>query len=158
MMERQKFQTRKFLLRGESQREALIALAKNLPLDQEKPLEAVIREEVKPRKPDQNSAYWAGPLRDIAEQAWHNGRQYSAELWHEIYKRLYLPEDDDPEIETLARSGYRKWDFLPNGERVLVGSTTQLLVKGFAIYLTKVEADGASMGVIYHQSPNEVMA
>ena len=157
-MERQKFQTRKFLLRGESQRDALIALAQNLPLDPEKPLEALIREEVKPRKPDQNSAMWAGPLRDIAEQAWVAGQTYSAEVWHEHFKRQYLPEDDDPDLAVLAKEGYRKWDYLPTGERVLVGSTTQLTVKGFAIYLTKVEADGASMGVIYHPSPNEVMA
>ncbi len=157
-MERQKFQTRKFLLRGESQREALIALAQNLPLDPEKPIEAVIREEVKPRKPDQNSAYWAGPLRDIAEQAWVAGQTYSAEVWHEHFKRQYLPEDDDPDLAVLAKEGYRKWGYLPTGERVLVGSTTQLTVKGFAIYLTKVEADGASMGVIYHPNPNEVTA
>lgn len=151
-MERQKFQTRKFLLRGESQRDALIALAQNLPLDPEKPLEAFIREEVKPRKPDQNAAMWAGPLRDIEQQAWLDGRTFKADVWHEHFKREFLPEEYDPD---LCLEGYRKWDYLPTGERVLVGSTTQLKAKGFAQYLMQVEAFGASLGVIYRANPRE---
>jgi hypothetical protein len=151
-MKRQKFEQRKILLRAELQRQGAIALINNLPLDADKPLEIVVREEVKGRKLDQNALMWVGPLADIAEQAWVEGRQFSAEVWHEHFKRAYLPEEIDPE---LCKEGYRKWDYTPAGERVLVGSTTDLTVKGFAQYLTQVEADGANMGVQFHVNPND---
>lgn len=111
-----------------------------------------MREEVKARKPDQNALMWSGPLADIANQAWHNGCQYPAEVWHETYKRLYLPEEFDAE---LCKEGYRKWAIDRDGERVLIGSTTQLTVRGFAQYLEQVIADGAGMGVMFSASPNE---
>lgn len=155
MTARQKFQTSKILLRTESQRDAHIARIMNAPLDVEHPLEVVIREQEKPRKPDANAAMWAGPLRDIEEQAWLDGRTFKADVWHEHFKREFLPEEYDPE---LCLEGYRKWDYLPSGERVLIGSTTQLKTKGFSQYLTKVEAFGASLGVIYHANPRERMA
>lgn len=147
MSKRQPFPTRRIRLAGETQRQAAHAMIDSMPLDADKPLELIGREEVKTRKLDQNALYWAGPLADIAEQAYHQGRTYSAELWHETYKRLYLPEEFDAE---LCKEGYRKWDYSPSGDRICVGSTTQLTIKGFAQYLTQVEADGASMGVVFH--------
>jgi hypothetical protein len=153
-MTRSRFNTRSILLRGESQREIALAALWHCPLDNEKPLEFVLREEQKARKLDQNAAMWAGPLRDIAEQAWANDRQFIAEVWHEYYKRKYLPEDDDPDLDTLACEGYRKWDIDPDGNRVLVGSTTQLLIKGMAQYLIQIEAHGAGLGVMFHTAPN----
>ncbi len=95
---------------------------------------------------------WAGPLRDIAEQAWIEGRQHSAEVWHEYFKRELLPEEFDPE---RCKENYAKWAYDPGGERVLIGSTTQLTVKGFAEYLTAIEAFGAALGVMFSASPNE---
>ena len=154
-MERQKFQTSKILLRTESQRDAHIARVMNAPLDGENPLEALLREEEKPRRQDHNAAMWAGPLRDIEQQAWLDGRTFKADVWHEHFKREFLPEEYDSE---LCLEGYRKWDYLPTGERVLVGSTTQLKKKGFALYLLQVEAFGASLGVIYHANPRERVA
>lgn len=151
-MMRQPFATRKFRLVGELQLRTLMALLPNLPQDPVKPLEIVIREEVKARKPDQNALMWVGPLADIAEQAYVNGRTYSAEVWHQYFKAEFLPEEFDPE---LCKEGYQKWDFKPNGERVLIGSTTELTVKGFAQYLEQVFAYGASVGVQFHSSPNE---
>lgn len=152
LAKRQKFPTRRILMRTESQRRAAHAMIDSMPLDEDKPLELIGREEEKPRKLSQNALMWAGPLADIAEQAYHQGRTYSAELWHETYKRLYLPEEYDPE---LCKEGYEKWAYTPSGDRVCVGSTTQLTVKGFAQYLNQVEADGASMGVVFHTSPRE---
>lgn len=146
-MTRPLYQTRTILLRAQAQKDLVHAAISNAPLDDEKPLEILIREQVKGRKPDQNSAMWAGLLRDIAEQAWVGGRQYRAEVWHEHYKALYLPEEFDPD---LCKEGYQKWDVTPRGDRVLIGSTTQLTVKGFAQYLTQVEADGSGMGVEFH--------
>lgn len=151
-MKRQKFEQRKIMLRSSIQRDTLQALVANLPLDDKNPLEVIVREEVKPRRPDQNALMWVGPLKDIAEQAYVQGRTFSAEVWHEHFKELYLPEEADPE---LTKDGYRKYDFTPAGKRVLVGSTTELTVKGFAQYLEQVIAFGAALGVLFHASPNE---
>lgn len=155
-MTRQPFPARKFLLREEMQREAAIAAIRNAPLDSTKPLEILMREEVKARKPDQNALMWAGPMRDIAEQGYVDGRTFTAEVWHEHFKREYLPEEFDPE---LCKDGYRKWDYTPGGERVLIGSTTGLTVRGFSRYLTQVEAYGAQeLGVQFHVGPRRQAA
>ena len=148
------FKTRQIRLVSEAVRAIALAAVSNAPIDAEKPLELILREEKKTRKPDQNQAMWAGPLRDIAEQAWAGGRQYSIEVWHEYFKREYLPEDDTPDLHELVKDGYRKWDIDPSGERVLVGSTTQLLVRGMALYMQQVEAYGAGLGVVFHAAPN----
>ncbi|SRR6266404_1850100 len=154
-MKREKFTTRPILLRAETQRKIAILLINSLPLDADNPIEVVVREMVKARKPDQNSHMWAGPLADIEEQGYVNGRTYSAEVWHEHLKREYLPEEFDPD---LCKEGYRKWDYTPAGDRVLIGSTTKLTIKGFAQYLTQVEAFGASIGVQFSASPNDKFA
>lgn len=152
---RPEFKTRGLRLVSAEVRATAIAAVSNAPIDPERPIELVLREEKKARKPDQNQAMWAGPLRDIAEQAWVDGRQFAAEVWHEFFKREYLPEDDDPELEILAADGYRKWAIDPSGSRVLIGSTTQLLVRGMARYMTQVEAYGAGLGVQFHAPPNQ---
>ena len=146
---RAKFATRLFYLRSETQTAALLALVPHLPLDEDSPLEVVIREKAKVRGMDQNALYWVGPLADIAAQAWVAGRQYSDTVWHEQFKAEFLPEEGDHDLGELVKDplAWRKWDFTPNGERVLVGSTTQLTKKGFSQYLTQVEAYGASLGV-----------
>lgn len=150
---REKFLTRTFVLGSIHPLQAAISLLPNLPIDSENPLEVVVREKQKVRGMDANARMWAGPLKDIEEQAWVGGRRYGAEVWHEQFKREYLPEDDDPELSDLAKEGYRKWAFTPSGERVLVGSTTDLLKRGFALYMTRVEAFGASLGVRFSASP-----
>lgn len=157
-MNRDTFPTRRILLRTEMQRQAAHAMINSMPLDDSKPLEIIGREEAKARKLDQNALMWVGPLADIAQQAYHQGRTYSAEIWHELFKVMYLPEDDGPETHLLAKEGYRKWDYLPNGDRICVGSTTKLTVTGFSRYLEQVQAHGASMGVIFHANPRERMA
>lgn len=146
---REKYAQRKFIIHSQSQ----IDLAKNAissaPIDPDKPLEVIIREEEKQRKPDQNALMWAGQLRDIAEQAYSGGRRYSDKTWHYYFKTEFLPEEFDAE---LTKDGYRKWDYSPSGERILVGSTKDLTIKGFAIYLTQIEAFGANLGVMFTDS------
>ena len=149
---RAKFATRTFLLSSEQVRDNLIAAVRNVPIDAKKPLQVVIREEVKARKLDQQALMFAGPLLDISEQAWFEGRQHTVDVLHEYFKRELLPEEFDPE---LCVENYRKWDVDPGGNRVLVGSTKQLTVKGFSQYLEAVFAFGAAMGVEFHASPNE---
>lgn len=153
MSDKQVSLKRSIPLDNEYRRGVIEALLPNLPLDAG--LEVVIQEITKPRKLSQNALMWVGPLADIAEQGWHQGRQFSAELWHELFKIMYAPEDDDPDLESLVMPGYRKWDYLPNGDRVCIASTTKLKVKGMAQYLTQIEAHGASLGVQFHMSPRE---
>ena len=56
-----------------------IMLLRNLPVDGS--VEIVIRKASKVRSPDQNSAMWAGPLRDIEEQAFVKGWQFKEDVW-----------------------------------------------------------------------------
>lgn len=150
---RPKAAPRRILLVGERQREEAMAALRAAPLDAVRPLEFVLREEQKRRGLDANAAYWAGPLRDISEQVYLEGRRYPPDVLHHWFKVEFLPEEYDPE---LCKEGYRKWDYTPTGERILVGSTTDLLVKGFSIFMDQVHAFGASFGVKYHANPNEV--
>ena len=143
------FQSRTIRLVGPEQLHTALTLISNLPMGAG--LELVARKERKVRGLDANARMWAGPLKDIAQQAWVDGRRYTEEVWHEYLKELFLPEDDDPEIELLAKEGYRKWDYRPDGKRVLVGSTTDLLKRGFALYVQQIEAYGATEhGVEFH--------
>lgn len=156
-MKREKYPTRKIRLVGNIQLETAIAILRSAPLDANNPLEMVLREEVKPRKQDQNSLMWSCQLKCISEQAYVNGRTYSPEVWHEHMKEMFLPEtfQSSEHQAEIVKEGYRKYDISPSGKRILVGSTTELTVKGFAIYLQQVEAFGANLGVIYSANPNE---
>ena len=148
-MNRDKYITRTIFLVGQEQRIMAERVLANAPIDPLNPLEFVIRERVRQRKLDQNSLMWVGPLKDISEQGYINGRRYSDVVWHEHFKAEFLPEEFD---EELTKAGYKKWDYTPTGERVLVGSTTQLTVKGFSQYLEQVYAFGANLGVMFHQA------
>src|SRR3990167_3483187 len=75
-----------YLLRAESQRNITRCLVDSLPCDADHPIEVVVREPVKARGLDANARMWVGPLKDIAEQCYVNGRTYSAEVWHEHFK------------------------------------------------------------------------
>lgn len=148
MSARDKFPERRILLRTREQIDRVLALLPNVPLDSDKPLELLIREQVRARKLDQNALMWSGPLADIAAQARIDGRQFSAEVWHEFAKKEFLPDEFDPE---LCLEGYVKWGFDPKGDRILIGSTKQLTVKGFSQYLEQLHAFGGSLGVEFHE-------
>ena len=143
-MKRARFPTRKILVVSPAQLNTAVAVLKTVPVDAANPIEIRIGEQVKGRNKDQNALMWAGPLRDIANQAYVNGQTYSADVWHEHFKREFLPEEADTE---LTREGYQKWRYLPSGERILKASTGDLTTKGFSIYLEKIYAYGASLGV-----------
>lgn len=156
-MNRQPFQQRTFRLVGIEQRDRLLALVGNLPLDAVKPLEVVIREEKKKRTLDQNALYWSGPLADIAEQAWAYGRQYCDKAWHDEFRKLYLPDDKRPGFDqTHVKDGYEKWIIGVSGEPVLIGSTTELTVKGMSVYLEQVYAHGANLGVQFSERGHDL--
>jgi hypothetical protein len=82
----------------------------------------------------QNRRYWGkGVLAQIAEQAVVNGKQYDAETWHELFKRMFI--------------GVKE---LPNGE--IVGmSSKELSTVEFSDFCSKVEAYAAtSLGVTFY--------
>lgn len=107
-------------------------------------LEVVIRQSKKARTNAHNSALWAAIMRDIAGQAVVDGRTYSADIWHEHFKREFLPTESDEDYEKMVVPGYQKWEMLPNGEMILKGSTTKLTPYGMSVYMTRVEAYAAT--------------
>ena len=114
-----------------------IACIKNAPDG----IEVVLRDVVKKRGKDANAYAWAGMLADFANQGWVDGKQFSQEAWHEYLKHKYLP--DVPE-DGITLKGYVKWVELPDGKMEMVGSTTMLTVRGFAQYLERCMAFGAT--------------
>lgn len=147
-MTRPKYTTRHIMLVGEMQKETAKILIDNAPMDVMHPIEFVIREAVKPRNNDQNALYWSGPLRDMEEQAWYQGRQLSKDVWHFSLRYMFLPEEAE---QGITLKGYKKWDYCPiSDERIMVGSTTQLTARGFSLYLEQVYAYGSSLGVRFH--------
>lgn len=140
-IKRKRFSPRQFLLRSSRQVELVIAALRNAPLDEQHPLECVIREFRMVRTLEANARYWV-MLSDIAEQAWFDGRQYSAESWHEYHKRHTLPD-----VVVVKGGEVRsKWIDEPGGGRHVV-STTELESRCFSDYMQAVEVCGAEMGV-----------
>jgi len=87
------------------------------------------------RTKPQNRRYWGrGVLAQVAEQAVVNGKLYSAEVWHEQFKRQFIGFDE-----------------LPNGQ--IVGrSSTALTTAEFSDFCTKVEAYAATeLGVTFYE-------
>ena len=81
---------------------------------------------LKKRTPEQNRRYWGrGVLAQIAEQATVNGKLYSAEVWHEQFKRMFIGFDE-----------------LPKGQ-IIGKSSTGLTTAEFCDFCTQVEAYAA---------------
>jgi hypothetical protein len=87
------------------------------------------------RTAPQNKRYWGkGVLAQIAAQAAPNGRLYSAETWHEQFKRQFIGV-----IE------------LPSGE-VIGKSSTDLSTTEFSDFCSQVEAYAAGeLGVTFYE-------
>ena len=105
-------------------------------LDAETPLFLIVTTAEEKRRAQQNKYYWSCVIRSIADQAWINGSQYSAEAWHEQMARTY---------------GQFKDVTLPDGEVVVKRlSTTEMSVKDFAKYTEQVTIYGATeLGIRY---------
>ena len=140
---RQKFPTRQILLRSDTQLAIVMALLPNLPLDEQEPLEVIIREPVKARGLDQNGYYFMR-IGELAGQAWIDGKQFSKDAWHEYAKKNIMPE----EITTKDGEVRSKWEPTPDGDMSVI-STTRLERGCFADYTNAVEAFGASLGVMF---------
>lgn len=58
----------------------------------------VLRISRRKRTSAQNRRYWGrGVLAQIAEQAVVNGKQYSTDVWHEQFKRMFLGVEELPD-------------------------------------------------------------
>ena len=134
---------------GKLQIDTAINAIQNAPIDLERPIEVIIREEQKGRSLSANALMWAGPLNDIANQAWVHGRQYSALIWHEYFKEKFLPDFPDPK---QVKEGYRKYEETPDGKRILIGSTQKLTKYGFNLYIENIYAYGADLGVRFSEA------
>lgn len=123
---------REFTLRNGSVWQALVALVKaNASVFAQKgePLRVIVTSEEKKRNAEQNRFYWGVALRDVAEQAWIDGRQFDKDTWHEYFARKFGVCEDVT---------------LPDGEIVVRRkSTTQMSIGEFSEYLNQVQAYAA---------------
>lgn len=114
---------RTFILSGERPAQSLWAFLKanwRAMADAGKALAVTVTEHQSKRSVEQNRRYWA-LLNDVSANAWVQGKQYSSDAWHELFKRQFIGMDE-----------------LPNGELAGI-STTKLNVGEFGDYMTKVE-------------------
>ncbi|WP_354686671.1 recombination protein NinB [Cupriavidus necator] len=130
---------KEFVLRGPSVWAGFVALVKANAksfADKGEPLRIILTSEERKRNAEQNRFYWGVVLRDIAEQAWVNGRQFDKDTWHEYLGRLHGVCEDVT---------------LPDGEIVSRRkSTTQMSVGEFSAYTAQVQAYAANnLGVSF---------
>ena len=144
-MTRQKFITRAVIL-SNSSRDVALAMVRNAPDG----VEIVARDPVKARGLDANGYYWLR-LGEIAKQAWFNGRQFEADIWHEHAKREIM-NDTITTKDGVQRS---KWIEMPSGLPTVI-STTQLEKGCFADYTNEVEVFGAELGVMFSANPRQL--
>ena len=136
------------ILNGSQSKLAAQARISGMPIDGS--FEIAIRPHTKARSLSQNALMWGARYRDIAEQAWVDGRRFSAEAWHEHAKQQFLPEGDESNIDELVKDGYQKWEMLPDGSMKCIGSTTKLTKKGMSEYMLNFEAFFAGeLGVLF---------
>ena len=97
-----------------------------------KPLGVMVAEHKAKRSNPQNRLYWA-VLNEIAENGWVDGKRFSADAWHEHYKRTFIGVEE-----------------LPGGGTAGI-STTTLDVDDFSAYIERVMQHAAEqLGVIVH--------
>ena len=90
------------------------------------PLRLIVTSAETKRNAEQNKRYWGFVLKTIAEQAWVEGAQYSADVWHEYFARKFGVCEDIT---------------LPGGEVIVRRkSTTQMTVSEFTQFMQETEA------------------
>lgn len=130
---------RRFVLRDATAHQSMSAFVQQNWLataKAERPLQVVVSEYKAKRRDEQNALMWAH-LAEISEQAWTGGRRFAADIWHEHFKRTFLPE--------MCAKGVAKWTFLPDGATLILRmSTTDLNITEFAAYWTECQAHAAT--------------
>lgn len=120
--------SRLFVLRADSNAQALWAFLRSnwrQMADAGKPLAISVAEHKSKRSIEQNRRLWA-ILREIEAGAWLGGKQFSADAWHEEFKRKFIGVEE-----------------LPGGGSIGI-STTTLNVEEFAAYMTRIEVYAAT--------------
>jgi len=128
---------REFLMRAPTVGQNLVAFLKanaGSYAERGEPLRVIVTAEEKQRNAQQNHFYWGGILKQVAEQAWVDGRQFDKDAWHEYFARKFGVLDE------LV---------LPGGEIVTRRkSTAQMSIGEFAEYITQVQSyAGTELGV-----------
>lgn len=83
-MKREKYPTRKVRLIGANQKENAMQVLRNAPLDHEKPLEVIIREEKCKRTLEQSAKFHA-MCGDVANQKQWVGKKLSLDQWKVLF-------------------------------------------------------------------------
>jgi hypothetical protein len=122
-----------FVLSGDTAWKQFVSLMKanaKACIERGTPIRLIVTTEERRRTPEANAFYWGVVLREISEQAWVNGNQFTADTWHEYYAEQYCPR-----VEVT----------LPSGEIFSRRkSTSDMTQKEFADYMTRVQANAAS--------------
>lgn len=105
-------------------------------LEDNKPLRVIITQDEKKRNNEQNKRLWGYLYKTIAEQAWVSGRQFSKDVWHEHFARMF---------------GVCEEMTLPDGEIITRRkSTTDMTIVEFAEFMNQIESYAASeLGVCF---------
>jgi len=100
------------------------------------PLRLIVTTAETKRNSEQNKRYWGLILKTIAATAWVQGKQHSADVWHEFFARKFGVCEDVT---------------LPGGEVVSRRrSTTDMSVSEFTTYMNEVESYAVqSLGVTF---------
>lgn len=127
-------------LSNELRRSYAIKQIANLPVNNT--MEIEIRERRKQRSLSQNAAMWGVRLKEISEGVFVSGQKFCADAWHEHLKQQFMPEGNEEDFEKMVTrpNQYVKWEWLPDGSRRCVASTTRLTTFGWQIYWTQIEA------------------
>ena len=100
-------------------------------------MEVVIQKHVKKRTGGQNRYQWKAILGDISRQVRIDGKGFTPAVWHEHLKALFLPDEASEELTLPA---YVKYQEMPDGKLMMVGSTTKLTTKGMSLYFEQLYA------------------
>lgn len=123
---------REFVLTSPSIWQLVVAFVKanaRACIEGKKPLRVTFSTYAKKRSNEQNARLWAYTYKTIADQAWFNGKQYSADVWHE-----YLGDKFLPKIESEMPDGTLKTRRM---------STTDLTVDQMTTYMNEIEVFAA---------------
>lgn len=105
-------------------------------LEDNKPLRVIITQDEKKRNNEQNKRLWGYLYKTISEQAWVSGRQFSKDVWHEHFARMF---------------GVCEEMTLPDGEIITRRkSTTDMNIAEFAEFMNQIESYAVSeLGVCF---------
>lgn len=113
-------------------------------------VEVIVRKAEDERSLRANRFYWGFVLKTVAHFVELVGHKYSADAWHELFKRQFLGY----EIKKYHVAGKKKMQIIRR-----LRSTADLTVKQFCVYLEQIIAYGATdLGIEWEcPAPKEVV-